>query len=148
MKNTVIVEETVYAPASKVWDALTNKEKMKAWYFEVSDFKAEPEFEFSFQGKGHKGEQYVHKCKILEVIPLKKLRYSWQYENYAGYSEVTFDLFPEEEDELTRVRVTHTGLDSFPTANADFDINSFDAGWTELITKLLPQYLRNEEILK
>jgi uncharacterized protein YndB with AHSA1/START domain len=141
MKNAVIVEETIQASAEKVWEALTNKEKMKHWYFDLSDFKAEEGFEFSFPGQGHKGEKYVHRCKIIEVIPMKKLKYSWRYETYAGYSEVTFDLFPEGEDTL--VRVTHIGLDSFPSDNPDFALTSFDAGWTELITKQLPHYLRN-----
>ena len=49
---------------------------------------------FSFYGKGHKGESYLHLCKIIDVIPEKKLSYSWRYENYPGNSVVTFENFP------------------------------------------------------
>lgn len=139
MSNPVIVEQTVNAPAAKVWKALTDKDQMKQWYFDLSDFRPEVGFEFSFPGQGHKGEQYIHLCRITEVIPNKKLQYSWKYQDYTGDSLVTFELF--EENDKTRVRVTHDGLETFPQQTADFARESFNAGWTELIGKSLPKFV-------
>lgn len=76
----IIIERTYNAPVQKVWEAISDKEKMKQWYFDVSEFKAEPGFEFTFTGQGAKGEKYVHLCKVMEAEPQKKLSYSWQYE--------------------------------------------------------------------
>jgi len=139
--NPVIIEKLVNAPVKKVWKAITDKDQMKQWYFDLNDFKPEVGFEFSFTGKGSKGESYVHRCKITEVDPLKKLQYSWTYEDVEGFSVVTFELF--EKGESTLVKVTHTGLETFPQNNSDFKRESFTAGWTELITKLLPGFVED-----
>lgn len=138
----VIVEKLCNASPDGVWQALTRKEQMKEWYFDLDDFKAEVGFEFTFPGKGQKGEEYIHRCRITEVTPSKKLQYSWQYENHPGYSEVTFELFPEGATK-TRVRVTHQGLETFSQSNPDFARKSFTGGWTELITVLLPKYIES-----
>lgn len=139
----VSVEKLLNAPVKKVWQAITQKEQMKAWYFDLDDFKPEVGFEFKFAGKGSKGEDYMHLCKITEVIPFKKLQYSWQYETVAGYSLVTFEL--SEENNQTRLTLTHQGLETFPQDKVDFTKNSFNGGWTELITSLLPQYLEKNQ---
>jgi len=140
--NPVIIEKLINAPVKKVWQAITDKDQMKQWYFDLSDFKPEVGFEFRFPGQGHKGEQYIHVCKITEVVPLKKLQYSWRYLDREGYSLVTFELF--DEAGKTRVKLTHTGLETFPKDNADFARDSFNAGWTELITVLLPKFAENK----
>lgn len=141
MKATpLIVEEIVEASPEQVWQAITEKDKMKQWYFDLSAFRAEVGFEFSFTGKGSKGEEYIHHCRITQVEPKRKLQYTWAYENLPGSSLVTFELFPE--GNKTRVRVTHEGLETFPGGNPDFAVESFTQGWTELITKLLPKFLK------
>jgi uncharacterized protein YndB with AHSA1/START domain len=137
--NPVIIEKLVNAPVKKVWQAITDKDQMKQWYFDLNDFIPEVGFEFSFAGQGSKGEQYLHLCRITEVVPLKKLQYTWKYAGMEGSSLVTFELF--EEDNKTLVKLTHTGLETFPQVSKDFGRDSFNAGWTELITKLLPGFV-------
>jgi uncharacterized protein YndB with AHSA1/START domain len=140
MKNEpIVIEETYHAAVERVWRAITDKDQMKQWYFDLNEFKPEVGFEFKFAGQGQKGEKYIHLCKVTEVIPNKKLQYSWRYENHTGNSLVTFELF--EEGEKTRLRLTHEGLETFPKDNADFARESFNGGWTELIKHLLRQYL-------
>jgi uncharacterized protein YndB with AHSA1/START domain len=142
--QAIIIEKVLDASVKKVWKAITDKDQMKQWYFDLSDFKPEKGFEFKFAGQGQKGQEYVHVCKITEVIPFKKLQYSWQYEQYAGYSVVTFELF--EEGNKTRLKLTHTGLETFPQNNPDFARESFTGGWKELITTLLPDFLTKQKI--
>ena len=113
---------------------------MKKWYFDLTEFKPEPGFEFQFYGEGKQGEKFLHLCKVIEVIPKKKLTYSWRYDGYQGNSFVTFELFPE--GNKTRLKLIHVGLETFPiTPNNDFAKENFEAGWTELIGKLLNEYL-------
>src|SRR6188768_1783350 len=131
MNNQPFVIERVYnAPAHKVWKAITSKDEMKQWYFDLSDFKAEKGFEFSFMGEGRTCEKYTHRCKVTEVIAGKKLSYTWAYEGYPGMSEVTFEIFPE--GNKTRLRLAHSGLETFPQSNSDFAPGSFAEGWTYL----------------
>lgn len=131
MKSSPLVMERVYdAPAKVIWDALTDHQKMKQWYFDIKEFKPEVGFEFSFLG-GKDGREYRHLCEIKEVIPGKKLTYSWKYENYPGESYVSFELFPE--GDKTRLKLTHEGLETFPQENPDFAKENFIMGW-EYIT--------------
>ncbi|HEY9362830.1 MAG TPA: SRPBCC domain-containing protein, partial [Chitinophagaceae bacterium] len=41
MSNPIIVEQFIEASPEKVWQALTDKEQMKEWYFDMADFELE-----------------------------------------------------------------------------------------------------------
>jgi uncharacterized protein YndB with AHSA1/START domain len=135
----VVVEKSIKANVERVWDAITDKEKMKKWFFNLSDFKPQVGFTFSFPGQGQKGEKYNHKCRITEVVPMKKLAYTWSYEGLPGESIVTIELTPD--GNSTHVKLTHEGLASFPANQPDFDRSSFNKGWSHLIGKNLPVFL-------
>jgi uncharacterized protein YndB with AHSA1/START domain len=111
---------------------------MRQWYFDLADFKAETGFEFQFEG-GPDDRKYLHKCRVTEVVPGKKLQYSWRYEGFEGNSFVTFELFPE--GDTTRLKLTHEGLESFPQNNPDFAKKNFMAGWTDIIGTSLKEFV-------
>ncbi|MEP7195118.1 MAG: SRPBCC domain-containing protein [Saprospiraceae bacterium] len=133
------LERIFNAKRADVWRALTEKDLMKQWYFDLAEFKAEVGFAFEFYGGKEGCEQYLHHCEILEVIPERKLTHSWSYNGYAGISYLTFELFDEGEN--TILKLTHEGLESFPTSNPDFEIHNFVAGWTQLINVSLKEFL-------
>ena len=137
--SPVIKEVLMEVPVQKVWDAITINDKMKHWYFDLAEFKAEVGFEFQFYG-GDEENQYLHLCKITEVVPLKKLAYTWQYENMDVVTVVTFELFPEENNK-TLVRLTHEGVDQFPTNLKNFRRESFMEGWNAIIGTMLKDYV-------
>lgn len=137
----LVLERTLNAPVASVWDALTNNAKMKKWYFDIAEFKAEIGFEFQFYGSKD-DTRYLHLCKITEIIPEKRLSYTWKYENLPGESTVTFELF--EEGLKTRLKLTHTGLESFRTDNPDFAASSFNAGWTYIIGTSLNDFVEGK----
>lgn len=136
------IERVYNAPVEKVWKAITDRDQMKEWYFDIAEFKPEKGFEFQFTGQGHKGEQYLHLCKITDVVPGKKLAYSWTYEGLQGYSVVTFELF--DEGPATRLKLTHEGLETFPENNPDFAKESFMEGWTHIIGKSLQEFVEKK----
>lgn len=140
MNTQPIVFERVFnAPAAKVWTAITDKSEMKKWYFDLAEFKAEIGFKFEFKGGPSPEVQYRHLCEVTEVIPEKRLTYSWRYDGYAGNSFVTFELF--EQGVKTLLRLTHTGLETFPANNKDFAAANFIEGWTHIIHTSLKNYL-------
>ena len=139
MKNEpFVIERTLNAPPQKVWEAITDRDKMKQWYFDIADFKPELGFEFTFTG-GSEEKTYVHLCKVTKVDPGKTLQYSWRYQDYPGNSFVTFELFPE--GNATRLKLTHDGLETFPTDNKDFARESFSAGWTHIIGTSIKEFV-------
>lgn len=127
------------APIELVWKAITDKNQMKKWYFDIPTFKPEVGLEFQFTGGPEEGPKYLHLCKITEVIPNKKLVHSWRYDGYPGNSFVTWEL--SEENGKTRVKLTHAGLSSFGTENPDFAESNFSQGWTAILGTSLPQFL-------
>ncbi len=137
----IVLERTLNAPASAVWKALTDKDEMKIWYFDLTEFKPEVGFEFQFEA-GTEKKKYRHLCKVTEVIPNKKLTYSWRYEGYAGQSFVTFDLL-EEGPNKTKLKLTHTGVETFPPSNPDIAKKNFVEGWTSILDKSLKKYIES-----
>jgi uncharacterized protein YndB with AHSA1/START domain len=139
-KESFIIEKIFNVPVANVWKAITNKDEMKHWYFDLVEFKPEVGFQFSFIGRGKDGtKEYIHRCEIKEVIPEKKLMYSWRYEGFEGNSFVTFELFAE--GNKTKLKLTHEGLETFPTNNSDFAKENFVEGWTYIIGRSLQGYI-------
>ena len=137
MSHPLITESTYNAPVDVVWQAITDREQMKQWYFDIESFKPEVGFEFTFKGE-NEGRVYIHLCKITELIPGRRLKHSWRYQDYEGISFVTFELFPE--GNKTRIKLTHEGLESFPEL-PDFARNNFKEGWTMIIGTLLKDFV-------
>ena len=137
-EGPIIVERTFDVPVSKVWRAISNRDEMMKWYFDLKTFRAEPGFEFQFEG-GPDDKKYLHLCKVIEVENEKRLSYSWRYDGYAGNSTVSFDLYRD--GEKTRVKLTHSGVDSFPKDNPDLVRENFVQGWTEIIGTSLAAHL-------
>ena len=139
--EAVVIERTFNAPVARVWKALTDADEMRVWYFDLKEFKPEVGFEFEFTVE-HEGTKYHHLCKITEVIPQKKIAYTWRYAGEEGNSLVTFELFAE--GGKTRLKLTHDGLETFPKLPAYAKTN-FEKGWTEIIGSSLKQYLEESK---
>ena len=136
----IIMERTYQAPVEKVWQAITDKEQMKQWYFDMPAFQPEVGNEFTFIGE-NEGTTYIHLCKVTEVIPNKKLSYTWRYEGAEGESHLTFELF--EEGEETRVKLTHEGLETFPQTKS-YKRENFVEGWTYILGTSLKDFLSKQ----
>lgn len=68
---------TILAPVEKVWDALTNPEIVKQYFFGtelVTDWKVGSEI--VFQGEWE-GQKYIDRGEILEFVNNEKVAYSY-----------------------------------------------------------------------
>jgi uncharacterized protein YndB with AHSA1/START domain len=125
----IIVEKVVNAPVARVWKAITDHQQMKEWYFKMPAFEAKKGFEFTFEG-GTKDQKFTHVCKITEVIENKKLStVTWELTDMGG---------------KTKVKLTHTGLETFPPIEA-FARKNFEAGWNSIVGDLLPKYTEKRD---
>ena len=138
--EAVVIERTFNAPVALVWRALTDVDDMRRWYFDLKKFKPEVGFEFEFTVE-HEGMKYHHLCKITEVIPQKKLAYTWRYKGHEGNSLVTFELFAG--GDKTRLKLTHEGLETFPKTPS-FARKSFMEGWTQIIGSSLKKFVESD----
>lgn len=137
-KQPLIVERTFNAPVQKVWEAITEPENMRQWYFDIKSFKPEVGFSFQFAADMD-GTPFIHECEVTEAIPYKKISYSWSYKGFAGTSWVSFELF--DEDGQTRLVLTHTGLHNFPADSPYFERRHFVQGWNYFLDDRLKAFV-------
>ena len=134
-QEPLIAEHTYDTSPAQIWKAITDRNEMEKWYFKLAEFKPEMGFEFQFL-EGPPDKKYLHICKVTEVIPEKKLCYSWRFEGFPGNSELTFELFPE--GDKTKLKLTHAGLETFGESNdPNLAVSSFREGWNHLLEKSL-----------
>jgi len=136
----VVIERTFNAPIQRVWKALTDVDQMREWYFDLKELKPEPGFEFEFIIE-HEGMKYHHLCRVTEVVPQKRIAYTWRYKDEPGDSLVTFELAAE--GATTKLRLTHEGLETFPKT-ATYARNRFETGWTEIIGSELKKFVEGK----
>lgn len=142
-QQTIVFERLFNAPVARVWKAITDKQEMKAWYFDLAEFRAEPGFQFQFLGGPAPDRQYLHLCEITEVVPEKRLSYSWRYDGFQGNTLVTFELFAQKDKTL--LRLTHTGLETLAGEHPDFAGSNFIEGWNYLLNTSLKRHLEPSE---
>ena len=141
MHENVKISVKVNAPLDKVWNAITNKEQMKNWYFDVPDFEPKIGNNFSFYG-GDENEEYHHFCEIVDLIPNEKLKHSWTYPEISKEKTlVKWELKPENEG--TIVTLTHKGLEAFEHLGENFKMHSFRKGWEDIVGKSLKEFVEN-----
>jgi uncharacterized protein YndB with AHSA1/START domain len=114
---------------------------MREWYFNLAEFEPEVGLEFTFEG-GSEEMTYVHLCKITKVETGRLLQYSWRYRDYPGNSFVTWELSPE--GDKTKLKLTHEGLETFPTDKKDFARSSFEKGWTYIVGTSIVNFLEKQ----
>ena len=139
----IILEHNFQASVARVWEALTETESLQKWYFNISNFSPIEGFKFQFEG-GEPDNRYVHLCEVIEVIPQKKLKYSWAYEGHEGHSVVTFEV--TKQANTTSLKLRHQGLETFN--NPDFKKEKFIDGWNFLLNESLRAYLERGEAMR
>lgn len=144
MKNEPVIVEHVYnAPIERVWQAITDLEKMRQWYFPIlTEFEPEVGFETRFDVNSN-GKTCSHIWKITEVVPGEKISYEWKYDGYPGNSLVSFELFNN--DGKTRIVLTHEKLESFRNdIHPKLAKQNFVNGWTHFIGSALKDFVEQD----
>jgi uncharacterized protein YndB with AHSA1/START domain len=105
---------TINAPISKVWDALTNSEQIKKYFYGTetkTDWKVGSSIEFTGEWEG---TSYIDKGQILSFNPEQKLEYTY-LSSFTGladepenYSVVGFEL--ESKGNSTQVTVSQSNF--------------------------------------
>jgi uncharacterized protein YndB with AHSA1/START domain len=138
METSFEFEQVYDAPIEKVWQALTHEDEMRAWYFpQLIKFEPVVGFDFVFSNDG---SPYQKEWRVTQVDDGRLLAHNWIYKGYPGSSEVTFELFAEADKTL--LKLTHTGLVSFPS-DPHFARTRFENGWKNILGSNLKNHLEN-----
>lgn len=140
MENYVVNKSiAINAKPGDVWDALTNPEKTKKYFFnsEVhSDWKEGSPI--TFKGKMLFFIEFEMGGKILEIEPLKLLKYNLNNGKSSGVSTVTDKLTYE--NEMTVLSITD---DVGRGEGAEKRFHKSEKGWDKIL-KGLKDFLENE----
>lgn len=133
-EEPIVVEHTYDAPPDRVWRAITHKDEMPKWFFEgISDFRAEVGFDTRFDVT-NEGKVYPHHWRVTEVVPHQRIAYDWLYTGFPGASLVKWEL--SRDGERTKLKLTHTGVSSFPQDDKAFSRESCRGGWEYFLGRL------------
>lgn len=139
--SIIKVEAVFNATKSKVWEAITQPEIMKIWYFDISNFNLVIDNEFTFYETD--GTAFFHKCKILNFEENKMLQHTWTHpEQSKGTSVVTWEI-EEIDAEKVKVTLSHEGVESFGDGGVNFAPANYEMGWNALVKTSLRNYLYN-----
>jgi uncharacterized protein YndB with AHSA1/START domain len=134
--------ELVYsynASIDRVWNALTDPELMRQWYFEtIESFEAREGFETQFNVKAP-SRDFLHIWQITEVIKPELLVHTWSYKDIIGHATVSFKL--KEIAKRTQLELKLVGLETFPTDIPEFTRASCVAGWNYFLGQNLSAFL-------
>jgi uncharacterized protein YndB with AHSA1/START domain len=137
--DPVIKEITIDASLSKVWKALTEKEQIAKWLMPSNDFELRVGATFNMLGTS-KGVEYPHVCTIKEIVPEKKLSYTWAVKNKLGDTLVTYEL--ENRNGKTKLTLTHSGWDTAKLITEGTYRDDYNNGWEQVIPGL-KKYVEN-----
>lgn len=139
--KTFQIERTYNAPVNLVWQAITDRAMMKEWYFDFAeDFKLESGAVFEWTAGDNESKQWLHRGKMVEIVPDEKLVHTWEYPGYSGTSTVSWNL-SKLDDATTKVILVHEFNIPFDVTVDALKTENFEAGWTHIINISLTEYL-------
>ena len=125
----------VDAPPAFVFKALTDEKELAQWFPNqgaVLEARVGGAVEFNFLRPD--GEKHTMQGRVLEIIPGKKLSYSWSFAQDSN-EVVTWMLEPMDGGGKTRVTLLHTGFKKPSQKDLESGM-SLEAGWSHFISQL------------
>jgi uncharacterized protein YndB with AHSA1/START domain len=123
-------------PVEAVWEYLTQAELLAQWLM-PNDFELKPghEFQFTSKPKPQFNSDGIFHCKILEIVPLKKLSYSWK--SGPGDGTITLDTLVVwtllKKDNGTALQLEHSGFKEIENLGL---YTGMTAGWLTNMQKI------------
>jgi len=124
-------------PPKAVWEYLTNAELMELWLMKT-DFQPIVGHEFTFRNKPVPSLDFdgIVYCRVLEIVPFKKLSYSWKLGPGDGTinvdSVVRWELKPTEKG--TELLLDHGDFEILENPGI---FGAMEKGWLENMHKIL-----------
>ena len=134
----IVIDDVFPHTAETIWRALTSAQLIARWLMQPTGFEAVEGNSFTFQTTpGGNWDGVIH-CRVLEVVPNRRLVYAWKGgdERNTGYGApldtvVTWSIAPVEAG--TRIRLVHAGF-ALPRNESAYTVMS--GGWKKVVRKL------------
>ncbi len=136
MRDSIKLKRTYACTPDRLWEALTNAEAMSEWLMPC-DIVPELGHTFQFRTKPQKGFDGIVNCKILELVPKKRLVFSWCSGKMD--TKVSFELV--DKGDAVELNFVHSGFEGI--FERFFVRQILSNGWKKkILTKNLTAYLK------
>jgi len=136
MKNTITQTIRYEHSPEAVWEYLTNAELMAQWLM-PNNFEPVLGNEFEFRSKPIPSLNLdgIFHCKVIEIVPCKKLIYSWKGgpENGTTTLDILVEWTLEAKDNGTELHLVQTG---FNEENISI-FSAMQGGWAQNLQKVV-----------
>ena len=130
----------------QVWRALTEPELMGLWIMNFdqdpgemkTDFRAVVGAAYRMDARRGRGWRGYVVGNVLEVVPKKRLVYTWAHSPYQDANPACIEFTLEPTPKGTRVRMVQTG---FPGVKGWFVLQGAQMGWKKMLRSGLPAVL-------
>ena len=136
MKSKIIGHSsvTIKAPASKIWEALTDPAIIKKWFYGTNTKTSwKPGTPISFEGNWE-GKSYIDKGTVIDVRPQTLVKYSY-WSSLSGiedkpenYATITYELTSKNDE--TKLKVTQENIPDEKMKKHS------EENWDKVLTKL------------
>jgi len=138
-QDIIHIERTYPISTAELWQAMTDKQKLKDWFFDIPNFSTEVGAEFEF-AKIQNSHSQFHHCRVLEVKPEELFRFTWKHPKQSnGNSIITWRFIPRRG--ATTLHLTHEGLEHFRNAGEQSTQERFESGWERILGDSLPKFI-------
>ncbi|MDX1670832.1 MAG: SRPBCC domain-containing protein [Balneolaceae bacterium] len=128
------IGKTIQTGSEEIWKALTEKNLLERWFnpggegwSTEADFKPEEGNSYRITMISPEGERYLHEGEFREVIPRKKLVFTW---NSDAVKDTIVTILIDEVGDETEVKLIHEFM---PDAES---VKRHRQGWTEIFENL------------
>lgn len=130
--HEAVVEQFVPAPPERVWAALTEPERIEAWFWPwqpAITFAPAPGAAYSFEAEHPQAGRLAVDGRILAADPPERLAFTWRWtDEPAATTEVDIHLVAS--DGGTNVLVRHRRIDAESTAD------DYRLAWRDILDRL------------
>jgi uncharacterized protein YndB with AHSA1/START domain len=132
IKKTIVVD----APPQAVFKALTDEQELTQWFPNQAKMEARVGGSVEFRFIRPDGENHMLYGRVLEMIPDKKLSYTWNFAHRDQVQEtVTWTLEPVDGGSKTKVTLVHAGFQK-PSQKDIESGYTYESGWAYFIGRL------------
>ena len=138
-KSEIRKEVVVNNSAKNIFKAISDEQELTKWWVDVPKLELKHDgkmlFRFLKENSQQLEKDFVVEGKVIEIIPNKKLVYTWKPTDDPNYpnSIVTWTI-DNEDSNKTRITVVHSGLEEVN------DYDKLEKGWAYFINRLSTLY--------
>jgi uncharacterized protein YndB with AHSA1/START domain len=134
----IVVDEIFPHAPEAIWKTLTSGELIGRWLMAPTGFEPVQGRQFTFQTTPAGAWDGTIRCEVLEVIPNKRLAYTWQSgdEGNVGYGSPLNTVVAWTLTQVTtgtRLQLIHSG---FIAPKNDSALKSFSDGWRKVVANI------------